>query len=154
MQIKVKSSTLNHNIIQKAKPYCTKCTSCNHIHKKCSTYNKNITHSTRKSLCDAKPPKNNIRNFLEQYKVYFNPVHQDKDSPIANSIVENTTDQFNDLRSNFNYYDIHEFYKLKHNKIPKSSISLIHTNIGSLQANIEKLEILSNHLAFKFDVIS
>ena len=84
----------------------------------------------------------------------INPSHLDKDTPIANSIVENTTDQFIDLKSNFNYYDIHEFHKLKQNKIPKSTISLIHTNIESLQANIEKLELLITDLEFKFDVIS
>ena len=196
MQIKVKIPTLSHNIIQKAKPYCTKCrkkvlqlhkgiycTSCNHIiHKKCSTFNKNDTCPMRECLscisekfpfcninndelistnynsndtcpCGNKPPKINIRNLLEQYKVPFNTT-QDKETPIANSIVENTTDQFIDLKPNFNYYDIHEFHKLKHNKIPKSTFSLIHTNIGSLQANIEKFELLINHLECKFDVIS
>ena len=159
------------------------CTSCNHIHKKCSPFNKNDTCPTRECLscicekfpfgnmsndelittsynsndnclCGTKSPKININNIPGKYKVSINPTHLDKDTPIANSIVENTTDQFIDLKPNFNYYDIHEFHKLKRNKIPKSTISLIHTNIGSLQANIEKLELLITDLEFKFDVIS
>ena len=84
----------------------------------------------------------------------LNPAHLDKETPIANSIVEITTDQFIDLKPNFDYYDIHEFHKLKDKKISKPTISLIHTNKGSLYSNVEKLETLLNHLEFKFDVIS
>ena len=129
------------------------CTSCNHIiHKKCSPFNKNDTcpmreclscicekfpfgnmsndelvttsyNSNDNCLCGTKSPKININNILGKYKVSINPTHLDKGTPIANSIVENTTDQFIDLKPNFNYYDIHEFHKLKQNKIPKSTIS-------------------------------
>ena len=85
---------------------------------------------------------------------FLNSAELEKKTPIANITVGNTTDHFIDDKPNYKYYDIHEFHKLIQNKISKSTTSIIHTNIGSLQANIDKLEILLNDLEFKYDVIS
>ena len=45
-----------------------------------------------------------------------------------------------DQKPNFNYYWNHQFHKLV-NKLPeKKTISLLHTNICSLQGNFENLK--------------
>ena len=110
-------------------------------------------NSNDQCLCGTKPPNSDIRKILDRYN-FLNSTELEKETPIANSTVGNTTDHFIDLKPNVKYYDKHEFHKLKQNKISKSTTSIIHTNIGSLQANIDKLEILLNDLEFKFDVIS
>ena len=110
-------------------------------------------NSNDQCLCGTKPPNSDIINVLDRYN-FLNSTELEKETPIASSIVGNATDQFIDLKPNFKYYDIHEFHKLKQNKISKSTTSIIHTNIGSLQANIDKLEIVLTDLEFIFDVIS
>ena len=56
---------------------------------------------------------------------------------------------------NFEYYSTHDFHKLKHNLTVRksSSLSILHTNICSLQGNFENLELLINNLDFQFDII-
>ena len=54
------------------------------------------------------------------------------------------------LNSNFKYYDNHEFPKVKQ----KTNFIIFHTNICSLQANSDKLELLTNNLNHDFDVIA
>ena len=156
------------------------CTSCKHlIHKNCCSFNihdsrletvcssctseifpfsnmndeliRTNFNSNDQCLCGTKSPNSDIINILDRYN-FLNSTELEKETPIASSIVGNTTDQFIDLKPNFKY--IHEFHKLKQNKISKSTTSIIHINIGSLQANIDKLEILLTDLEFKFDVIS
>ena len=58
------------------------------------------------------------------------------------------------LRPHFEYYDIDGFKKLKNQWNSKKSLSLIHTNICSLTANIDKLEDLLHDLDFTFDIIA
>ena len=70
-----------------------------------------------------------------------------KDSPDNNFI--NMTDRELDkmmLNSNFKYYDNHEFHKLKQKFSNNRNISIFHTNICSLPANSDKLELLTNNL--------
>ena len=59
-----------------------------------------------------------------------------------------------DPKCNFDYYSVHEFHKLKNNISSKNSISVFHTNILSLSANFEKLELLLYEMNFKFDIIA
>ena len=59
-----------------------------------------------------------------------------------------------DLRCNFDYYSVHKFQKLKNNISSKNLFSVFHTNISSLSANFEKLELLLYELNFKFDIIA
>ena len=54
------------------------------------------------------------------------------------------------LNSNFKYYDNHEFPKVKQ----KTNFIIFHTNICSLQANSDKLELLTNDLNYDFDVVA
>ena len=78
-----------------------------------------------------------------------------KDSP-TNYFINTTNREFDEmvLNSNFNYHDNHEFHKLKQKCSNNRNFSIIHTNICSLQANSEKLELFCNNLNHNFDVIA
>ena len=63
---------------------------------------------------------------------------------------ENITDV-----TNFNYFTTHEFHKLSKKANEKNnSFSILHSNICSLQGNFDKLQLLSDNLDYKFDVIA
>ena len=67
------------------------------------------------------------------------------------------TTEFDDtmtLRPNFDYYDIDEFRKIKNLWNKKKSLGIFHTNICSLQANVDKLEDLLHDLDYTFDIIA
>ena len=58
------------------------------------------------------------------------------------------------LKPNFDYYDIDEFRKAKNLWNKKKSLGIFHTNICSLQSNIDSLEDLLHDLEYTFDVIA
>ena len=58
------------------------------------------------------------------------------------------------LKPKFDYYDIDEFRKVKRLWNNKKSLGIFHTNICSLQKNIENLEDLLHDLDYSFDVIA
>ena len=77
--------------------------------------------------------------------------------PDEKSEHEFFTDDFDKsltIRPRFDYYDIDEFKKVKSLWRKNKTISLIHTNICSLQANIDHLEDLIHDLDYTFDVIA
>ena len=62
--------------------------------------------------------------------------------------------EYINLKPNFNYYETHAFHALINKiNIPKT-FSIFHTNICSLPANMDNLEILFEDLEHEFDVIS
>ena len=74
-----------------------------------------------------------------------------------NNNFVNLTDKEPDkmmLNSNFKYYDNHEFHKLKQKWSNNRNFSIFHTNIYLLQANSDKLELLTNNLNHDFNVIA
>ena len=56
------------------------------------------------------------------------------------------------LKPNFDYYDIDEFRKVKRLWNTKKSLGIFHTNICSLQKNVDSLEDLLHDLDYPFDV--
>ena len=68
------------------------------------------------------------------------------------------TDEINDatttVKPNFDYYDVNEFKKAKSIWNKTKTLSLIHTNMCSLQANIGDFEDLLHDLDFSFDIIA
>ena len=58
------------------------------------------------------------------------------------------------LKPKFDYYDVDEFRKIKNLWNKKKSFGIFHTNICSLQANVDKLEDLLHDLDYSFDVIA
>ena len=60
-----------------------------------------------------------------------------------------------DTKANFKYYEVHDFHKEYGSlNTDNKQISLFHTNICSLKANIENLEILFQQLDHNFDIIA
>ena len=57
------------------------------------------------------------------------------------------------LRPNFDYYDIDSFKKQK-SLWKNKSLGIFHTNICSLQANIDKMEDLLHDMDYPFDIIA
>ncbi len=70
--------------------------------------------------------------------------------------IDNDIDHNLNFNCNFKYYTIHEFHKLcnKTNQDKSPLFSLLHTNICSLNKNLENLELLTTSLGHKFDVIA
>ena len=62
--------------------------------------------------------------------------------------TEDVYENYLDSKPNFKYYEIHDFHKMIDTVNIEKHISLLHTNICSHQANIEKLEILLHDLDF------
>ena len=58
------------------------------------------------------------------------------------------------MRPNFDYYDIDQFRKTKKLWNKNNSLGIFHTNMCSLQANINNLEDLLHDLDYSFDVIA
>ena len=58
------------------------------------------------------------------------------------------------LQPNFKYYDNHEFHKLSKHLHQTNDFSLFHTNICSLNRNLENLETLISNLEFSVSVIA
>ena len=72
------------------------------------------------------------------------------------NIVDNNDAILDDfvLQPNFKYYGNHEFHKLSKQLHQTNDFSLFHTNICSLNANLENLETLISNLEFSFSVIA
>ena len=75
----------------------------------------------------------------------------------SENIQTRKTDQdFEDntaIKPNLKYYEIHHFHKTTQ-QINYKTLSVFHSNICSLYANTQNLEILLHDLDYKFDVIS
>ena len=59
-----------------------------------------------------------------------------------------------DIKPNFHYYDVDDFRKTQATWDRNNTLTVFHTNISSLMANINKVEDLLADLAWNFDVIA
>ena len=57
-------------------------------------------------------------------------------------------------KPNFHYYDINDFRKTQQIWDRQKSLSIFHTNIGSLQSNFGKMEDLLGDMAWEFDIVA
>ena len=79
---------------------------------------------------------------------YTHPHEEDYDF-FADDLGESYT-----VKSNFDYYDVDCFRNRKSLWSKQKTIGLFHTNICSLQANIEQLEDLLHGMDYTFDIIA
>ena len=70
------------------------------------------------------------------------------------NITSDEIDQFNCIKPNFMYYDVEKFNKLQKSWQNHNKLGIFHTNICSLQANIEDMEDLLVDLGFSFDILA
>ena len=104
-----------------------------------SNFNSNLTCS-----CTTKNKNlstNNLNTILTS--------HTDNDFHNTDDIYDNCLD----FHPNFKYYEVHDFHKMTDINKNKHT-SILHTNICSLRANFESLEILLNDLEHRFDIIA
>ena len=78
-----------------------------------------------------------------------------KDKPGNNMMDLNDKELYkNSIQPNFQYYQNSEFHKLSQNLKRNKTFSILHTNICSVNENLENLELLLNNLEHSFDIIS
>ena len=77
-----------------------------------------------------------------------------KDKP-GNNIIDLNEKELdkNFLQPSFQYYQNHEFHKLSQNLKINKMFNILHTNICSLNANLENLELLLNNLEHSWNEI-
>ena len=108
------------------------------------SYNSNLT-------C---PCTNLFLNTPTDLNLLLKSFNNDKVSPFVDSDPYDSDPNSN---VNFKYYDIHDFHKLNSSTLKSNKhkfISLFHTNICSLTANIGKVEQLLHDIDFDFDIIA
>ena len=96
--------------------------------------------------------KNNSEDFMKKI-INLKELNFDKNQNYSN---KDPNDHVIDP-TNFDYYLTHDFHKL-HNKNSKRTnninLSVLYTNICSLQGNFDNLEQLLNNLEYEFDIIA
>ena len=60
--------------------------------------------------------------------------------------IERDFEENVEIKSNFKYYEVHDFYKMNDIWNKNKSLSILHTNIYLLNANAEQLETLLHDL--------
>ena len=89
----------------------------------------------------------NVISELNLNKLDLNHFHPNSDNDIDHNL---------NLNCNFDYYTTHEFHKLlsKLHTKTNASFSLMHTNICSVNKNLQNLELLATSLGHNFDIIA
>ena len=110
-----------------------------------NSFNSNWTCECKRKT--AKPEVSRQHKLVLNYKSQTDSLFQ---SP--GDEFDELFNEFHGLEPDFKYYDNHEFHSMK-DKL-KNPLSIIHTNISSLQQNGENLSDLLTDLEFKFDLIA
>ena len=85
---------------------------------------------------------------INQPKYVFEYTFRQHDYGKENNIIDYNDQQLDNLRlrPDFKYYQNHEFHKLSQNLKRNKTLSILHTNICSLEGNAEKFETLISNL--------
>ena len=163
------------NIIRKSAVYCKSCNSL--LHRKCAQSDDNTTDLCLKCRRNSYPFQGctneeiikDSYNSLESCKPCLDYHIEEAKITIKNTdllnlfdvtqrgnqIGENNDNDINTINNiNFKYYDLHEFHTLNKKHLKNEQFSLLHSNIESLHAKEDKLNILIKNLDNKFDVIA
>ena len=76
------------------------------------------------------------------------------DNDNVNNIISEEINELNSIKPNFMYYEVEKFQNFQKPLKKEEKFGIFHTNVCSLQANIEKLEYLLYDLEYKFDVLA
>ena len=92
-----------------------------------------------------------LPSHINQPIYVFEYTFRQHDDGKENNIIDYNDQQLDNLRvrPDFKYYQNHEFYKLSQNLKKNKTLSILHTNICSLEGNAEELETLIPNLEFK-----
>ena len=84
---------------------------------------------------------------------HYTPIYNREDEKSILTDTNNFLESFT-IQPNFDYFQTHDFHKLIQKKQAQNSCSILHTNICSLYANAEDLEMLITNLEHNFSVIA
>ena len=84
---------------------------------------------------------------------HYTPINNIEDKKTSLADTNNFLESFT-IQPNFDYFQTHDFHKLVQKKQVQNSFSILHTNICSLYANAEGLEMLLYKLNHNFSVIA
>ena len=92
-----------------------------------------------------------LPSHINQPIYVFEYTFRQHDDGKENNIIDYNDQQLDNLRvrPDFKYYQNHEFHKLSQNLKKNKTLSILHTNICSLEGNAEELETLIPNLEFK-----
>ena len=106
------------------------------------------------SLYSCKYLKNtDVHTKKDKNVFHYTPINNREDEKTSLADTNNFLELFT-IQPNFDYFRTHNFQKLTQKKQAQKSFSIIFTNICSLYANAENLEILINNLKYNFSVIA
>ena len=117
------------------------------------SFNSNITLTEKKFKPEVKI-EDKLKMMLSYSKQSPWYAYTHPDEKREYEIFTEEIDEAVTIKPHFDYYDIDGFKKTKSLWNKKKSLSLLHTNVCSLQANISQLEDLLHDLEFSFDVIA
>ena len=84
---------------------------------------------------------------------HYTPINNREDEKTRLADTNNFLESFT-IQTNFDYFQTHDFHKLIQKRQAQNSFSILHTDICSLYANAEDLEMLINNLEHSFSVIA
>ena len=110
----------------------------------CLAFNSNFTCKCRTTVSDS---------VGDHFTLNISSINS-KDIPECNTVETNKI-HFEDLsiQPDFNHKQTHDFHKLAQKLDKRNSLSVLHTNICSLNANLENLELLLTNLDHAIDVM-
>ena len=115
------------------------------------TFNSNVSENSTKFK--AHTPIDDKLKLLLSYKnegswyAYSHP-------NLTQDFICNELDSFAELKPEFKYYEIDQFCKSKVIWEKQKHFGIFHTNICSLQANIDQMEDLLVDLSYKFEILA
>ena len=149
----LKSSEIRH--LSKTKKYIWGCHYCKK--KKFPFVNldcNELEQESFNSLYFCKCLKNMDFTTVKDKNVFhYTPINNREDEKTSLADTHNSLESFT-TQTNFDYFQTHDFHKLIQKKQAQNSFSILHTNICSLYANAEDLEMLINNLEHSFRVIA
>ena len=84
---------------------------------------------------------------------HYTPINNREDEKTSLADTNNFLESFT-IQPNFDYFQTYDFHKLVQKKQAQNSFSILHTNICSLYANAEGLEMLLYKLDHNFSFIA
>ena len=113
------------------------------------SYNSNLK---RRKFISSTMISTKLKRLLSTSKnnAWYSPV----DDSESFDIDSEKSNHLNSIKPNFMYYEVEKFQHMQKVWSKNKKLGVFHTNICSLQANVEKLEDLLVDLEYEFDVIA
>lgn len=108
-------------------------------------------NSNIKCKCNVRLPHITVDNKL---KLLLTQSNENESWKAHNLDIENEFEENIEIKPNFKYYNVHDFHVLGKALKKQNKLSIFHTNICSMNANVESMQDLLHDLDFKFDILA